>query len=401
MMNYYKLFILLASIAVWYFFIKWYILLFILLSAPIILYGNIVKFRKAVVMIGYIIAVISVFLLLKLEAKGFILPVGYSVFAFSAISFIADKLQSKESVATLDTLCYLFFFPRILAGPLISFDYFYTQINTTYYMDKSKAYGIVKLIVFASFLKYVVADSLYSCNDDALEGVNTLLYTITYAIAFYCDFYAYSVYAITFGRLCGVELPVSFEMPYKSCSFKEFWSRWNITLGKWLKNYVYIPLGGSKNGSMRLLISIFAVFMISALWHNLAWTFIIWGIIHAILLTIEKSSSISPSRLYGIFVVIVCGLLWQLFRLSELAEIEQLLLTVTKWQPLNMHVFYLCIVGIAILLFIDSKRIRKLIYENDDSFNYIVQETSVLAIMAALTLLVPDNMGINFFYMRF
>ena len=216
-----------------------------------------------------IAVLVSAFFTLK-SPLGLILPLGYSVFAFSAISLIINQYRDYKNYTALEILCYLFFFPKIFAGPIDRADDFVRQLRGKKKPTLKKLYLPIKMCIFACFYKFVIADRLYIlCNDD-YDGLNEVCSILCYGVAFFFDFYAYSIFAVAFGKLLGIDLPENFNSPYCSRTFRDFWKRWNITLGTWLRDYIYIPLGGNRISARQWILNILLVFVISAIWHDLS-----------------------------------------------------------------------------------------------------------------------------------
>ena len=229
-MKLYQTTILIASIVVLACFVRIYILMFIVMSAIVAFSSSLLNkhHSKGIVAVNVVILLLA-FLLLK-NAEGYALPVGYSVFAFSTISLLVDQYKSHRCYSLLETLCFLFFFPKVFAGPIDRAEQFIDQIRTKKKFSVSSVYEPLKMCVYASLYKFVVADQLYMLCLETYSGINEVLCILCYGIAFFFDFYAYSIFAIAFGKALGVSLSENFNSPYSSKSFKDFWRRWNITL---------------------------------------------------------------------------------------------------------------------------------------------------------------------------
>ena len=389
--------------------VKEYVAILILLSVMTI-YASLHSSSKfySIVAVG---AIIGGFITLKgliIMIDVISLPLGYSVFAFSAISLIVDS--SKQSVVCkswLDAACYLFFFPRMMAGPLLSFNDFSRELNgSNQGFDVDVAYKAFKIIVCATFCKFVVADALGSVYFEDYNGINGIAAVVAFAIQLYLDFYAYSNYAIGFALLAGVRLPISFDSPYKAETFRDFWKRWNITVSEWLRDYIYIPLGG-KYSSYRLIL-IMITFTVSGLWHGFALPFVIWGLFHGILVIIEKKVYFFIEKknvykqLYRTYVLIMIALLWQLFKVENIGDMASMLSEVFKWS--NTYDWYninIVLVSLATMSILDTDKCKLLIAGSEKNLSYIKQEVAVLSVMLLLIFLFPYNSNINFFYFKF
>lgn len=211
---------------------------------------------------------------------------GYSVFAFTGISFLVDQYKKRESYSILDTFVFLFFFPKMLAGPIVRVIDFIPQLSKSR-CSSTLVYRGFKLVIYALFVKFIIADVLLSVEAEH-RGINLLLQSFIWGIRFYFDFYAYSLLAVGVALVFGIVLPYNFDNPYSAQSFKDFWQRWNITLSTWLRTYIYIPLGGNRCSKNRAILNILVTFVVSALWHGLTIPFVFWGLAHAGLICLER-----------------------------------------------------------------------------------------------------------------
>ena len=257
------------------------------------------------------------------------------------------------------------------------------------------------MCILACFYKFVIADRLYIlCNDD-YDGLNEVCSILCYGVAFFFDFYAYSIFAIAFGKLLGIDLPENFDSPYCSRTFRDFWKKWNVTLGTWLRDYIYIPLGGNRISARQWRLNILLVFVVSAIWHDLSIPFIVWGITHAILLITERNLNIKGNRYYGFFVFLVCILLWQLFDVNGIEDFVFRLIKVTEYQPIDNSIVVGVFVSLCALWFADRSSTKDIIFRHKDSNRYILKEVPITSIIFVLDILLANNPSINFFYMKF
>lgn len=401
-MKAYKYIVLILSFAVIGAFIKEYLLLFILLSELALIIGNRPSTPRKNLIVIYILLLIVLFIALRGQYwDNYILPMGYSVFSFSVISYLVDLKISHEKIRRVDLYCYLLFFPKFFAGPIIRSNSFNVQIKSKFRLKKNDIYNSFKLIIFASFCKFTVADYLYTINIDDCLGVNKALAIITYGIAFYMDFWAYSLFAIAISRLMGVKLPKNFDAPYISKSYKDFWRKWNITLSTWLRDYVYIPLGGSRKGYLSKYMNIIIAFILSSLWHGSTLTFFLWGIIHAFFVIFENICKFKPNIVTSIFVFVTSCLLWQLFRVDSINEFYTVINQCFMYEELSWNIVITTILSITVLLSLDSKSIKALVFTEDNYNSFIIKEVTLLTILLTITLLLPRCMNFNFFYLRF
>lgn len=228
--------------------------------------------------------------------KNIALPLGISFFTFQQIGFIVDRAKGEaHHHSLLDYACFVSYFPQLVAGPIIS-----QQDLIPQFQDKEKrifqsenfARGILLFVIGLS-KKLIVADTLDMMvsrgfsDPGRLDSLSLFIVMLSYTLQIFFDFSGYCDMALGLAKMMNFDLPVNFCSPYQSKSIREFWRRWHITLNQFLTKYVYIPLGGNRNGTFRTLRNILIVFFLSGLWHGANWTFILWGVCHGIILMIE------------------------------------------------------------------------------------------------------------------
>jgi D-alanyl-lipoteichoic acid acyltransferase DltB (MBOAT superfamily) len=220
-----------------------------------------------------------------------ILPVGISFYTFQTMSYTIDiyrkKLEPTKDVISFAS--FVSFFPQLVAGPIERASNLLPQILKKRQFNYNQAIQGLRLIIWGMFKKVVIADSLAPIVDNIFSNYQDLgggvlwLGAIYFAFQIYCDFSGYSDIAIGTSKLFGFEIMSNFKFPYLSRNIGEFWRRWHISLSSWFRDYLYIPLGGSKEGRWKSLRNIFIIFLVSGLWHGANWTFIFWGLFHSIL----------------------------------------------------------------------------------------------------------------------
>lgn len=285
--------------------------------------------------------------------QGIPLPVGISFFTFQGISLVVDAWHAGTTgVPGLPppvtgrevgwhywkVTFFKAFFPQLIAGPIVKASEFFYQIGPKRLRDADWL-GAVRLLILGFFLKMVVADNL----KEVTEGIRfpefqhfprinliALLYAFSFQIL--ADFGGYSIIAMGLAKLFGYELPRNFNHPYLSRSITEFWRRWHITLSSWLREYLYIPLGGNRHGSLATYRNLFVVMFLGGLWHGAAWSYAIWGCAHGLLLAGERlvfrqhqqilPSGWTPAGVVRAFVTFsAVSLLWLLFKLPEFGHV--------------------------------------------------------------------------------
>ncbi|WNZ43979.1 MBOAT family O-acyltransferase [Leptolyngbya boryana CZ1] len=225
-----------------------------------------------------------------------ILPVGISFYTFQGLSYSIDVYHRKMIPVKnlIDHLCYLSFFPQLVAGPIERATHLSPQVLAPRSFSSLLAVDGCRQMLWGFFKKMVIADNLSLIVDRAYAypqyatGAQLTVATIAFAIQIYCDFSAYSDIAIGTARLFGFDLMQNFAFPYFSQSIAEFWRRWHISLSTWLRDYIYIPLGGSRVSPFRRSMNVMITFLASGVWHGASWTYVIWGGLHGALILLEK-----------------------------------------------------------------------------------------------------------------
>uniref|UniRef100_UPI0035672563 MBOAT family O-acyltransferase n=1 Tax=Mariniphaga sediminis TaxID=1628158 RepID=UPI0035672563 len=231
------------------------------------------------------------------EAPGIILPLGISFFTFQALSYLIDVYRKETPVQKnlLYLALYISFFPQLIAGPIIRYNLLAPQLSKR--MENIENFsagverfilGLVKKVIISNQFA-IVAREAFQLSPEMLPQQIAWAGVICYSFQIYFDFAGYSDMAIGLGRMFGFRLPENFEYPYRSLSIREFWTRWHITLGAWLKNYLYIPLGGNRKGTTSTYFNLFVVFIICGLWHGANWNFLVWGLVHGIFMIFERA----------------------------------------------------------------------------------------------------------------
>lgn len=225
-----------------------------------------------------------------------IAPLGISFFTFQALSYVFDVYRKKYPAEQnlSNHLTYMAFFPSMIAGPINRYDQLMPQLNTVQGFNRPLAEKGLKMILWGMFLKVVIADRLQLYIDPVFDGFlqesgsSLLMAAILYSIQLYTDFAGYSLMAIGAAATLGYNLKQNFHNPYFSIGITDFWHRWHITLAHWLRDYIYIPLGGSRCSKKRNYANILITFAVSGIWHGANWTFIVWGLLHGLFQVIEK-----------------------------------------------------------------------------------------------------------------
>lgn len=272
------------------------------------------------------------------------LPVGISFYIFSSISYLVD-IYRKNYPPEKDPAVYalhIAFFPKIIAGPIVRPGDLLPQFKTLKVSSENIRPGL-SLFLFGLFKKVVIADRLAAYFDpvfaqpELFSAYTLWLTAFGYSVQIYCDFSGYTDMAVGTSRLLGIGLPGNFDSPYGSYSITEFWRRWHITLSSWLRNYLYIPLGGSRVSPSRTYINLLVTMLLGGLWHGASWTFVLWGGLHGLALVIERMLSRVfrlPALLKWVLTYLFITLGWVIFRSPSLSAGS---LFINKMLTWNMH----------------------------------------------------------------
>lgn len=300
-----------------------------------------------------------------------ILPVGISFYTFQTMSYTIDvyrkTLKPTEDIVAF--FAFVSFFPQLVAGPIERAANLLPEFERQRVFTYEKASSGLKMMLWGLFMKVAVADrlSLYVDiiygNVEMHNGLSFLMATFFFSIQIYCDFAGYSLMAIGCAQLFDFKLMENFRRPYFAGTFKDFWSRWHISLSTWFKDYVYIPLGGNRVSKPRQHFNLFATFVISGLWHGANWTFIIWGGIHGAYQIIEKglfkvSRDFKP-KFYHVLMVYICTCFaWIFFRAASLGDAVLIIKTIftnpgSRFHIGDLGIFVYSLMGILILFIHD------------------------------------------------
>lgn len=262
-----------------------------------------------------------------------VLPVGISFYTFQSLSYTIDVYRNSNKPYDDFTAfcCYVAFFPQLIAGPIIRHDWLVPQIiESVKHSTKSRfyIYGI-RFFILGLSKKIIIADRLAAAVDPMLMQLHHLssleawLCALGYTLQLYFDFSGYSDMAIGLGFLFGMQFPQNFNSPYQSVSITDFWRRWHMTLSSWLRDYLYISLGGNRQGRLRTYVNLFLTMLLGGLWHGAGWNYVIWGAYHGALLGVERAGKSSPIRIpkslsrIVTFILVVIG--WVFFRSEDLS----------------------------------------------------------------------------------
>lgn len=294
-----------------------------------------------------------------------VLPVGVSFFTFQAISYVVDvHRRDVRAYGLLDVMLMMSFFPHLVAGPIVRGRDLLPQFERAPRLSREMAAHGLLLIAWGLFKKTVIASELATgivdpvfFDPNAHGPLDLLGAMYGYAVQIYCDFSAYSDMAIGLAALLGYRFPRNFDQPYSAASLQDFWRRWHMSLSSWLRDYLYIPLGGSRDGLFKACRNLFITMLLGGLWHGASWTFVAWGALHGAVLTFERlwkaSGRPSLNALLGVIVTfhIVC-LGWILFRAETFGHALNFLAGFAAWDRpmmlLTPFLLGLIVLGLAL-----------------------------------------------------
>jgi alginate O-acetyltransferase complex protein AlgI len=312
-----------------------------ILTLGIILNISILGFFKyANFIVENVNILLSIIKLPEISLSPLHLPIGISFFTFQAISYIVDvyrgKVEPQKSIINLGL--YISLFPQLIAGPIVRYrDIAKELINRKVtsedfaYGVKRFLYGLSKKVLLANPLA-LTADKIFALPFTELSPSLAWLGAICYTFQIYYDFSGYSDMAIGLGRMFGFHFLENFNYPYISNSIREFWRRWHISLSSWLRDYLYIPLGGNRHGSMATHFNLITIFLLCGLWHGASWTFIVWGLYHGTFLVLERTKfGLMTKRLWlpvqHVLTLSIIILGWVIFRSDTLSDCLTYILT--------------------------------------------------------------------------
>lgn len=353
------------------------------------------------------------------------LPIGISFFTFHEMSYIIDVYRNDKPPMKniIDYSLYILFFPQLIAGPIIRFNEITDQIsnrraneNIDFKLSGFFRFiiGLSKKVLIANVLG-AEADRIFAMNIAEIDTTLAWAGITAYAFQIYFDFSGYSDMAIGIARILGFVFPENFNNPYNSQSITEFWKRWHITLSRWMRDYLYIPLGGNKVSTTRLYFNLWVVFFLSGLWHGASWNFVAWGCFHGLFLIADRLFLLRFFQFIGkfpsviiTFVITLVG--WVFFRVED---INQAFLFISKMFSFNFNeipyfglkfktLLLLAFVFSFICLFKAGKRIESFFYAEKHTMSayYILSFMSMLLFIICLANITSS--GFNpFIYFRF
>lgn len=350
----------------------WWLIISIIFNLSLLFY-----FKYANFFISELNKTLSLGGLKSINWSDVILPVGISFFTFHKITYVIDVYRGtrKALFSFIDFALYLAFFPQLIAGPIIRYNEISEQfknrretIKMFYHGSLRFCWGLTKKVLLANSCGEI-ADTVFALNVNVLDTPVAWLGAFAYTLQIYFDFSAYSDMAIGLGHMFGFVLPENFNRPYSAVSITDFWRRWHITLSNFFRDYLYIPIGGSRLNANRTYINLMIVFVLCGVWHGANWTFLIWGLYHGGLLIFERltklrsryedSMSLLILRRFITFLLVLLG--WVFFRSVNLVQakafIKTMFIPVKMSSPLEVsliltghNLFFMIIAAMVVFL---------------------------------------------------
>ncbi|PLX45172.1 MAG: membrane-bound O-acyltransferase family protein [Deltaproteobacteria bacterium] len=358
-------------------------------------------------------------LTLPLPHWNIILPVGISFYTFQTLSYTFDiyrgELRPKKNFLHFAT--YVAFFPQLVAGPIVRARDFLPQLEKVWRFSDKEAMSGAAQIIQGLFKKVLIGDALAAALVDqaysypgSFSGVTLLLATYGYAMQIYCDFSGYSDIAIGCARVLGFRLPVNFNRPYMATSVTDFWRRWHISLSTWLRDYLYISMGGNRKGRVRTYINLMVTMLLGGLWHGAAWNFVLWGGAHGFFLVAERflgrwinlkkvgnSHMAILARRLLTFHIVLLG--WVLFRAKDLQTVKVVLWRIITFAEgldgVGVHFLLPLLVGY--FLHLSPLSLKDLISKRFVEANGFLQGALISLFIFAVMLIMGDNAPFIYF----
>lgn len=402
---------------------KWLLTLSISINVGLLLY-----FKYANFFVDNVNGLLSQIGIEPIGWTAVMLPIGISFYTFQTLTYSIDVYRKvrKPLRNPVDYLVYILLFPQMIAGPIVRFNLIADQIE-----DREKyetvdnkllglfrfAIGLAKKVLIANTMG-AFADRIFAYSYDDLTTPMVWIGIVAYAFQIYYDFSGYSDMAIGIGKMIGFTFPENFNNPYISRNITEFWRRWHMTLGGWMRDYLYIPLGGSKVKSRsRLYFNLWIVFLISGLWHGAAWNFVLWGAFHGFFLILDRLFLIRllekigkfPSIIFTFFVTLIG---WILFRANSWDQIVWMVkkMFAFDFEPSKMIIttdfWVMLVIGFifsVFTLFSFGRKIENLVYYKETySVKGYTFSTILTALLIVLAISSISSSGFNpFIYFRF
>lgn len=368
------------------------------------------------------------------------LPMGISFYTFQSLSYTIDVYRGDTRAERnfFYLSLYVTFFPQLVAGPIERSDRLLPQFRKKVDFDIDRIVAGTKIMILGFFKKIVIADRLAVAvnavynSPESFSGIYYVIATLLFAFQIYCDFSGYSQIAIGSAKVLGIELMQNFDRPYLSKSVQEFWRRWHISLSTWFRDYVYIPLGGSRVARSRYYMNIMATFLLSGLWHGASWNFVIWGGLHGLYQVIGHMTSKTREKIKAAlkidgtfllkvfqvaFIFTLTSFAWIFFRANTFSDsiyiINNLFSDISEWgsisylygvfnsMGLSFFELLLGIISIGLLVILELLARKRPIYDTISRYNFLVEGTFYMILLIIIMTMGVYFDGNQFIYFQF
>lgn len=361
----------------------------------------------------------------QVEWTSVVLPIGISFFLFETLTYSIDVYRRVHAPLknVFDYFTYILLFPKLIAGPIVRFHEIADQISdrSAFENNDNRFLGLTRFIIGLS-KKVLIANTMGKLADDVfmmdmnVMGTGTAwIGIIAYSFQIYFDFSGYSDMAIGLGRFMGFKFIENFNNPYISQNISEFWRRWHMSLGRWMKDYLYIPLGGNKGSKFKIFFNLWIVFVISGLWHGAAWNFVLWGMFHGFFLILDRLFLVNLLSKLGKFLSITITYIitlvgWVLFRAESIMQAKQYVFNMFTYksntlielnnQSVTMLIFALLFSFFAIIKNVESFQMNYFNGQVNKKIYYMSSIIMILLLIVSLCFVVSS--GFNpFIYFKF
>ncbi len=398
------------------------------ISNSMLIYENKIK-KKILLLIGilfnvgilfyykylyFFITTINTVFQTSLNTYTILLPLGISFFTFQQLSYLIDSYQEKtRRYNFLEYALFVTFFPQLIAGPIVLHDEIIPQINDVTKKNfnaenfakgiQAFSQGMAKKVLIADTLSGVVNFGYENIRD--LSTLDVIIVILSYTFQIYFDFSGYCDMAIGIGKMFNIDIHINFNSPYKSLTIDEFWKRWHITLTRFLRTYIYFPLGGNKKGNFRTYINLVIVFFISGLWHGANYTFIVWGILHGVAMLFNRKFkryiNKIPNAVLWIITFMFINITWVFFRADSVGQAIEMINQLLNFNDFSItreiqNIFLLDEIMLfltSLSFFIKITNIESLIYFSSILFDFIMNNIAyiILVFLTGLTLLTQNT----------
>lgn len=330
--------------------------------------------------------------------RNILLPLGISFYTFQQLSYVIDSYRGKTNYSLLDYTLFVTFFPQLVAGPIVLHTELVPQIqdekrHKVNYENLSVGLmqftiGLSKKVLIADYLGKVVDSGFL--NVTALTSTEAVIVMLSYALQIYFDFSGYSDMAIGLGKMFNFDIPMNFNSPYKANSIIEFWKRWHMTLTRFLREYIYFPLGGSRKGVACTYRNIMIIFLVSGLWHGANWTFVLWGTLHGVAEVLQKVFQKTWDKIYKpiqwVINFIFLVLTWTIFRATSIAQADALISRIWQGEKFVIHssemgVAYIFFMVVALLIAVFGKNCGEIEFKLDRKYAVLTVALMILCVL--------------------